>query len=126
MLRRTLLQMPSASLGEKMKNMPTAIMMQTIMCEAAPTRTPALIVQKYSHHPINQMTAHALHHEAISIWEECRARGETLPHGNDLQCLLLIHRIASQFAQYDISVPDFLFLSVSEYEQALSEGRSHV
>ena len=110
-----------------MKNMPTAITMQAIMCDAAPKRTPAIIAQHYSCQPINQITAHALHHEAISIWEECRARGETLPHGNDLQCLLLIHRIASQFAQYDaIRVPDFLFLSVSEYEQALSEGRSHV
>ncbi|UJH95950.1 hypothetical protein [Pantoea phage Nafs113] len=93
-----------------------------INVESAPARTLATIAKQYSLRPANQSTAAALHAEAISIWEECRARGETLPQGNDLQCLLLIHRFASQLAAYNINIPDFLYLSVAEYEDAIQQA----
>lgn len=96
-------------------------MLQRVERDAAPVRNLFTIHAKYMHQPMNAVTANALHCDAIDIWEQCRARGETMPNGNDMQCLLLIHRIAQQLVRHGIAVPDFLFLSVSEYEQACND-----
>jgi hypothetical protein len=89
-----------------------------IYWDAQPRRTITTILARFNDQPVNERYAQMVFHEADTIWSEILARGDTMPHGNDLQCLILLNRFANKVREYGVTIPDFLYLSVTEYLEA--------
>lgn len=90
-------------------------MLSRVMFDAAPRRTPVTISARIESQPVTERTAHDIYGTARGIWDELLARGDTIPSGNDYQCLVMLNRYANQVRGRGLHIPDFLFMSTSEY-----------
>lgn len=90
-------------------------MLYRVMADASPRRTPATITARISCRPVTEKKAHEIYGIARGIWDDLLSQGATVPSGNDYQCLILLNRYANQVRSFGLNIPDFMFLSTSEY-----------